>query len=146
VKFRAARQTLVLLALALLPAVGQGIYLRDKVSWQSSVPASESVTMTEARQWGGDVLWVDARPDEEFARDHVPGAVSLNEDRWDELFPQFLQKWSEAPDKKVVVYCSTQSCNLAEEVARRLRGSTQPPMQSVFVLKGGWEEWLRTKK
>ena len=145
-KVRAARQTLLLLAVAFLPAAGQAIYLRDKVSWQSSVPASESVSVSQARQWGSDVLWVDARPDEEFARDHVPGAMSLNEDRWDELFPEFIQKWSEAPGQKVVVYCSTQSCNLAEEVARRLRGSTQPPMQNVFVLKGGWETWLKTRQ
>jgi hypothetical protein len=42
------------------------------------------------------------------------------------------------------VYCSTQSCNLAIEVARRLRNEAQ--IKDVFVLQGGWEEWLKTKK
>lgn len=138
-----ARQALVLIALAFVPAIGEAIYFRDRVSWQSPIPASEMVTVAQARAWADNAIWVDARPDEEFARGHVPGATLLNEDRWDELLPQFLGKWS--AEKKVVVYCSTQSCNLAREVARRLRNQTQPPMQNVFVLDGGWEEWLKEK-
>ena len=138
----AARQVLLLLALASLPAIGQAVYFRDKVSWQSSVPPSESVTVAQARAWGGEAIWVDARPDEEFSRDHVPGAVQLNEDRWHELVPQFLAGWT--PGKKVVVYCSSHSCNLARDVARRLRNEAQ--LTDVFVLQGGWEEWLKTRK
>ena len=136
-------QALVILALAFLPAIGQAIYFRERVSWQAPVPPSESVTVTQAREWGDNAVWVDARPEEDFNRDHVPGAILLNEDRWDELIGPFLATWS--PEKKVVVYCSTQSCNLAIEVARRLRSQTDPPMQNVFVLQGGWEEWLKNK-
>jgi len=109
------------------------------VSWQSAVPPSEMVTVDQAHAWGGSVIWVDARPDDEFARDHVPGALSLNEDRWSELLPQFLAAWS--PEKKTVVYCSSLSCNASREVARRLRKEAQLP--SVFVLEGGWEAWLK---
>ena len=86
-------------------------------------------------------MWVDARPDEDFARDHVPGALSLNEDRWTELLPQVLTAWS--PDKKIVVYCSAQSCNAAREVAKRLRDEAQ--LKNIFVLEGGWEEWVKKK-
>jgi len=100
------------------------------------------VTVAQARAWGGNAIWVDARPDNEFARDHVPGALSLNEDRWNELLPQFLAAWSQ--EKKVVVYCSSQSCNASREVARRLRNEAQ--LKNVFVLEGGWEEWLRTNR
>ncbi|PYJ51304.1 MAG: hypothetical protein DME87_03830 [Verrucomicrobia bacterium] len=105
------RQVLILAALGLVPGIGQAIYFRDKVSWRSPVPASEMVTVTQARAWGENAIWVDARPDNEFARDHVPGALPLNEDRW---------------------------------VARRLRNEAQLP--NVFVLEGGWEEWLKTRK
>jgi len=132
----------VLVALAFVPAIGQAVYFRDKVSWQSPVPSAELVTVAQARAWNADAIWVDARPDEEFTRDHVPGAVSLNEDRWNELLPQFLATWS--PDKKVVVYCSTQNCNASREVAKRLRDEAQ--LKNVFVLQGGWEEWLKQKK
>jgi len=136
------RQALVLAALALLPAIGQAIYFRDKVSWQSPIPASEMVTVAQARAWDGNVIWVDARPDAEFERDHVPDAVPLNEDRWNELLPQFLATWS--PEKRVVVYCNSQSCNASREVARRLREEAQ--LRNVFVLQGGWEEWLKSRK
>jgi len=131
-------------ALAFLPGIGQAIYFRDKVSWKLPVSASEMVTVVQARAWGENAIWIDARPDEEFARDHVPGALSLNEDRWNELLPQFLAVWS--PEKKIVVYCSSQSCNASREVAHRLRNQAQPPMQNVFVLEGGWEEWLKSRQ
>ena len=135
------RQALILVALAFLPGIGQAIYFRDKVSWQSPVPASEMVTVAQARAWARNAIWVDARPDVEFEREHVTGAVLLNEDRWNELLPQFLAAWS--PEKRVVVYCSSQSCNASREVARRLRDEAQ--LKNVFVLQGGWEEWLKKK-
>lgn len=136
------RQIAIILLLAIAPALGEAIYFRDKISWRSPIPPSESVTLDQARSWGESAMWIDARPDDEYARDHVPGAVSLNEDHWNVLLPQFLATWS--PDKKVVVYCSSLSCNASREVARRLRKEAQLP--NVFVLQGGWEEWLKTKK
>jgi rhodanese-related sulfurtransferase len=136
------RQAVILAALALLPGIGEAIYFRGKVSWQSPIPASEMVTVDQARSWSDGAIWVDARPDEEFAHDHVPGAFSLNEDRWNELLPQFLDAWS--PEKRVVVYCSSQSCNASREVARRLRDEAQ--LKNVFVLQGGWEEWLKSRE
>ena len=138
------RQSAVLLVLALLPAAVQAFYLRDKIPWQSRVAESDFVTVEVARGWGANALWVDARPADEFERDHIPGAVLLNEDRWSELLPQFLaQQWS--PEKKIVVYCSAASCNLAEDVARRLREEAKLPNE-IRVLKGGWEAWLAEKK
>ena len=138
---RAFQQALLLIALAFLPAAGEAIYFHDKISWQSPIPASEMVKVQRARAWGESAIWVDARPDNEFASEHVPGAFSLNEDRWNELLPQFLAAWS--PEKKVVVYCSTKGCNASREVARRLRNEAQ--LKDVFVLEGGWEEWLKSR-
>lgn len=138
------RQSVALLALALLPAAVQALYLRDKIPWQSRVAESDLVSVEAARAWGANVLWVDARPDEEFERDHIPGAVLLNEDRWNELLSQFLAtQWS--PEKKIVVYCSAASCNLAEDVARRLREEAKLPNE-IRVLKGGWEAWFAQKQ
>ena len=138
------RQSAVLLALALLPAAVQALYLRDKIPWQSRVAESDLVSVEVARSWDANALWVDARPADEFERDHIPGAVLLNEDRWNELLPQFLaQQWS--PEKKIVVYCSAASCNLAEDVARRLREEAKLPNE-IRILKGGWEAWEGKKK
>jgi rhodanese-related sulfurtransferase len=132
------RQSLLVLGLALLPGAGQALYYRDKVSWQTPVAASEMVTVAQARSWGDNAVWVDARPAEEFEQKHVPGAVLLNEDRWNELLPQMLTTWS--PEKRVVVYCSSESCGASREVARRLREEAR--LKNVFVLEGGWEAWL----
>lgn len=129
------------MALAFVPALAEALYFRQDVSWQTPIPPSESVTVAQARAWGPGVIWVDARPDEEFARDHVPGAFLLNEDRWNELLPELIPRWS--PDKKVVVYCSSQNCNASRDVARRLR--KEAGLTNVFVLQGGWEEWLKSR-
>lgn len=137
------RQSAVLVALALLPAAVQALYLREKIPWQARVAESDFVEVDTARGWGANVIWIDARPTDEFERDHVPGAVSLNEDRWSEGLSQFLAtQWS--PEKKIVVYCSAASCNLAEDVARRLRGEAKLPNE-IRILKGGWEAWLGKK-
>ena len=141
-KLSLASQALILAALALVPGMGEALYFRHNISWRSAIPPSELVTVDQARAWGENVTWVDARPDEEFARDHVPGALSLNEDRWNELLPQFLAAWS--PGKKVVVYCSAESCDLAREVTERLRKEAQLP--DVFVLEGGWEAWVKKNR
>jgi rhodanese-related sulfurtransferase len=135
-------QAVILAALALLPAAGEAIHFRDKISWRSAIAPSEMVAVEQAREWGDAAIWVDARPDEEFAADHVPGAISLNEDRWNELLPQFLAVWT--PGKKIVVYCSSLSCNASREVARRLHKEAQ--LSDVFVLEGGWEAWLKENR
>ncbi len=130
------------MALAFVPAIGEALYFRDKISWQSRDRESEMVDVDRAQSWGANAMWVDARPGNEFERDHVPGAILLNEDRWNELLPQFLGQWS--PEKKVIVYCSSQSCNASREVARRLRD--EAGLKDVFVLRDGWEAWLKAKK
>lgn len=138
----AVREALILIALAALPAIGEAIYFRDRISWQSPIPASELVTVDQAKAWGDGALWIDARPDDEFGRNHVPGAFSLNEDHWAELLGQFLPNWS--PEKKVIVYCSAESCNAARDVAKRLRDEAQ--LKDVFVLQGGWEGWVKKNR
>ncbi len=87
-------------------------------------------------------MWADARPDEQFEREHIPDAIALNEDRWNELLPRMLADWS--PGKRVVVYCSSRSCAASHEVARRLRDEAK--LTDVFVLHGGWEKWLESRK
>ena len=132
----AAKQALLLAALALLPAIAQGLYLRDRISWTQRNTGDE-VTAAEARKWGNSVMWIDARPAEEFAAGHIEGAIQLNTDEWDKLLPDALNHW--APERKLVVYCSKQSCGASHEVARRLRD--EAGLNNVFVLRGGWEAW-----
>jgi rhodanese-related sulfurtransferase len=136
----AARQALLLAALALLPAIAQGLYLRDRISWTQR-NAGDEVSVAEARRWD-NVMWIDARPTDEFAAGHITNAVQLNTDEWDTLLPQVLNQWT--PDRRLVVYCSKQSCGASREVARRLRD--EAGLKNVFVLGGGWEAWQESLK
>ncbi len=137
-----AREAALLLSLAFLPAVGQAIYSRDAVSWTAPVAPKETLSVDQARALGDRATWIDARPEEEFNQRHVPGALLLNEDRWNELLPAVLEKWS--PQKPMIVYCSSNGCGASREVARRLR--TEAQLKNVFVLEGGWEAWLASNK
>lgn len=130
-------QALILCGLAFLPAIGQAVYLRESVSWSERAAAKMEIEGAQARSWGDTVMWIDARPDAQFQAGHIPNAIQLNEDRWDELLPQMLGAWS--PDKRVVVYCSSQSCSASHHIAARLKKSAG--LENVYVLKGGWETW-----
>ena len=97
------------------------------------------MSVAQAKDWGDAALWIDARAEEQFAGGHVPGAMLLNEDDWNTLLPKVLAVWS--PGRKLVVYCSRQTCNASHEVAERLRN--EAGLKNVFVLQGGWEEWQK---
>ena len=130
------------MGLAFLPAIGQALYLRESVSWHERAVSKMEVELAQVQSWGDSVMWVDARPDAQFEAGHIPHAIQLNEDRWDELLPQMLAVW--APDKRVVVYCSSQSCAASHFVAGRLK--EKAGLENVYVLKGGWETWQATKQ
>jgi rhodanese-related sulfurtransferase len=136
------RQVLFLAGLAFLPAIGQALYYRSDPAWQGAPVDSGQVTLTQAKNWGDTVLWIDARPEAEFARAHVPGAMQLNEDNWDGLLREVLTAWT--PERKLVVYCSRQTCNASHTVAERLRH--EAGLTNVYVLEGGWEEWQKRAK
>jgi rhodanese-related sulfurtransferase len=136
------RQILLLLGLAFLPAIGQAIYYRNDTSWHQRPMDPALVSVEQAKGWGDAALWIDARPEEEFARGHVPGAMLLNEDEWNALLPALLTAWS--PERKLVVYCGRQSCNASHAVAERLRNEAE--LKNVFVLEGGWEEWQKRNR
>jgi rhodanese-related sulfurtransferase len=137
---RPVRQAGLILLAALSPASLTAAFHPQRPPWSQETLAPGEESLSTVLTWGDSTLWVDARSAEEYESDHVPGAISLNLENWDQLFPKFLDHW--VPEKKVVVYCSAATCELSREVAERLR---KGGVSSVFVLKGGWEAW-KTKK
>jgi rhodanese-related sulfurtransferase len=137
---RAVRQAVLILFAALVPAVLTAAFhpRRPALSEQARLPGEERLETVLG--WGKTVLWLDARSPKEYEAEHLPGAILLNLEDWDALFPSFLEQWE--PDKKVVVYCSSTACQLSHEVAQRLKESG---ISQVFVLKGGWEAWKSKK-
>jgi rhodanese-related sulfurtransferase len=141
VRKRPVRAVLLLFCLALLPAIGEAVYFRDRISW-TQPPKQDEITVSQARSLTGAVMWIDARPEEEFAAGHIPGAKLLSAEQWDSLLPQVLNAWT--PGQKLIVYCSKQTCGASHEVARRLREEAN--LENVFVLEGGWEAWRDSAK
>ena len=137
---RALRQLTLLLALALPPAIVSGAI---QLSWRKHGPvAADEVSLAAAQSWGGQVVWVDARPRAKFEREHIPGAVLLNEDEWVRLVGPFLDEWE--PGKNIVVYCDGGSCDASRAVAKRIKEELQVD-GPVWVLHDGWDAWLQRK-
>lgn len=134
----ALRQLAALLALALLPALVSGAI---QLKWNKQEPLGEGeVRLATAQMWGPAVLWVDARTRARYDREHIPGAILLNEDEWERLVPAFLDAWD--PAQTIVVYCDRGDCDASRAVVRRLRQELQLD-NSIWVLKGGWDAWRR---
>jgi rhodanese-related sulfurtransferase len=125
-----------MLIAALLPAVVSAVLHPRRPSWDGPPAKAGEVTIETVRAWKQPVLWVDARTQAEFLREHVPGATRLNLQEWDPLFRAFLDAWQ--PGFTVLVYCDSPSCGLSHEVAERLRANGIEP---VYVLQGGWQAW-----
>ncbi len=87
------------------------------------------------------LIWVDARTVDEFQTAHIPGAIPLNEDNWEEQLVNLLLVWE--PGKPVVVYCDSGGCHSSKAVAQKLRSELQS--EEVYHLQGGWEAWLEAQ-
>jgi len=73
---------------------------------------------------------VDVREAEDYAKGHIPGAINVPKENWEN--PQGLSK-----DKTNVVYCYTQQCHLAANACARFAARGYPVME----LEGGFEVW-----
>jgi rhodanese-related sulfurtransferase len=133
---KSVRQAVLILLAALVPAGLTAVVHPRLPPWSKEKLAPGEERLKTVLAWGPKVLWVDARSQHEYDAEHVPGAILLNLEDWNSLYPRFLDRWS--PEEKIVVYCSSRSCEMSHEVAARLEKSGISP---VYVLKGGWEEW-----
>ena len=97
----------------------------------------DEITLLAARTHRGPLLWIDARTDAEFSRDHIPEALPLNADHWDAQVAQVLRSWQ--PGCRIIVYCSQSGCGASRNAADRLRRDYRLP--DVWVLRVGWAAW-----
>ena len=77
-----------------------------------------------------NLVVVDVREAEDYAKGHIPGAINIPREQWDK--PQGLSK-----DKTNVVYCYSQQCHLAANACARFAAHDYPVME----LEGGFEIW-----
>lgn len=96
-----------------------------------------TLAQVRAMEQAGGVLWVDARVRSEYDKEHVPGAILLNEQEWEQLMFEAVETISRN-DKPIVIYCDAQRCDASHRLAEKLRDLGQP---EVHVLAGGWNAW-----
>jgi rhodanese-related sulfurtransferase len=144
--FRAVQQSLLLLLIAAAAAWATH-------AWHPRAPALHlvqeplrrdevSMEMIEER-WKGDVLWIDARPQELFDAGHVPGALLLNEQEFEEqLFGMLDTLQTNA--KPLIIYCNSARCDSSRKILLRLKQTL--PVEQAFVLKGGWKAWEASRE
>lgn len=138
-------QTLGILLLATLCAVAlylcAGVPDRSFTCVQSELEEHHVCLETVARDWQSDVLWVDARSQSEFEKDHLAGALWISESDAEEQLasPSNMEQigMSGVNQQKLVVYCATDACGSSEVVAEKIRETGFH--SEVYVLQGGWK-------
>ncbi|MFN0077779.1 MAG: rhodanese-like domain-containing protein [Prosthecobacter sp.] len=145
----------------MLPAIRQATFLVLLATtatwatyvWHPRAPAlylaqeplrDDEVSMQVIQErWQGDVLWIDARIQEQFDAAHIPGALLLNEQGFDQQLFNYLDTL-QANTKPIIVYCSAAKCDASRHVLERLKQTL--PIENAFVLKGGWQAWQQAAK
>lgn len=84
------------------------------------------------------VLILDARLEILYQLGHLPGALSLPWEHFEEGYARLRARLESHHDRPIVIYCSGLSCELSglEAAALRKRGFSQ-----ISRFQGGWEAW-----
>ncbi len=83
-------------------------------------------------------LFLDARPQDQYAQGHIRGALSLP---WQEVERYFAEIADRLPDDKTIItYCDGETCDLSHELALFLK---EMGFADVRVLVNGWTVWQR---
>ena len=103
----------------------------------AKISEDEVCLATVKAEWG-EVLWIDARREEDWKRDGLPGSIHITT-MGKVPFDQQVEASMEAlvQGRKAVVYCDGINCTLSKEVARQLRGYGLLP--EVKALHGGYD-------
>jgi rhodanese-related sulfurtransferase len=81
-----------------------------------------------------DVVLLDARSPTQYQAGHLPGALSLPLERREELLPGLAL----AKDRRILVYCGTEFCDLGLRLGAWLR---ERGYAKVALLIEGYDRW-----
>jgi rhodanese-related sulfurtransferase len=82
-------------------------------------------------------LFIDARPENEYAEAHIPGAVNIPPYSFEDRYLELMEQVEEA--STIVVYCSGVECSDSIEVAERL---LEIGRADVRIFEQGWRAWV----
>ena len=109
--------------------------------WHSSLAPMRDDEVNPAeveKRWRGEVLWIDARARESYDKEHVPGALLINEQELDTLLTEHFEKLQDNK-KPIVVYCDGKACHASRKIRDYL--AEKIGLDNLFVLVGGWPAW-----
>jgi rhodanese-related sulfurtransferase len=129
---------LILLALSLCGAAGTHFFHPAAPAWYlTAAPlAEDEITLTQIHtDFPQGVLWLDARPTAQYTEAHIPDALPLNEEDFDQQLFNLLETL-QSNEKPIIIYCGGEQCQASRKIRQRLLESL--PLDQVFVLRGGW--------
>lgn len=83
-----------------------------------------------------DAVFVDARPENQYAEGYIRGAVNLPWQDLDRYFMDVIDRL-DGP-KAIITYCDGVACDLSHELALFLK---EMGFEKVYVLVNGWSLW-----
>lgn len=140
------KQSLAFAVIAVLCALGtylvQGEYDRSVRCVQGEMDEYEVCLGTVMDEWGGDVVWVDARADVE-KEVKLTSALEISEANAEEelgsdvvMMTLFKAK---GDGTRVVVFCQTDACGSSKYVREKILSKGLQREDKVFYLYGGWK-------
>jgi len=100
-------------------------YFQKKMSYTTG-----PVELSHMLESGEDIVVIDVREAEDYAKGHVPGSHNLPQDRWQSF--DGLRK-----DRTNIVLCYAHVCHLAAKACVQFAGAGFP----VVEMDGGFEAW-----
>ena len=140
------RQAILILIFSLLGAGATHLFHPRAPKWgMEEGPLEDDEVNVAAIQerWKDNVMWVDARVTSEFTKGHVPGALSLNEQNFDQVLFDNMQTFQNLK-RPLVIYCDSEKCDASRKIREELL--KRMPLENVFILKGGWQAWNKAHK
>jgi rhodanese-related sulfurtransferase len=138
------RQAVILLLLTAVAATATHFFHpRAPVWYLTEEPLrDDEMSLTLIREkFPEGVLWIDARPSDQYAKDHIPDAILLNEQGFQDQVAEHLETLQKAvvEDRAVVIYCGGEACQASRKIREQL--TRLIPIEKAYVLKGGWPAW-----
>jgi rhodanese-related sulfurtransferase len=79
---------------------------------------------------------LDARSPEKYAAGHIPGALNLPVDAFEEHFLTHADTITAAPE--ALIYCDSEDCGDGVALAERLKEAYQGKL---YLFEQGWKQW-----
>lgn len=125
-----------------IPWVGQWDTSRGVISANPTGAAEgkpqeiDSVARAKEISDKGDVLFVDARSQDNYENGHIPEAISLPVGQFDERIESLLNRYSS--DQPIVTYCSGRTCEDSHDLAQFL---SDAGFTNVRIFIDGFPGW-----